>query len=912
MNIVFSYLEAFIFSQNMALALAVTSAALKLFLLAVIVFFREPNTHIRTAIRYAMLYLASSMFIDISWILPLYRNLASSPFPDSLNLFSDIIVKCAWILNSLLNVFLMFFVGNLLGKRFEVRRLHRGIVVVTSLICLPFVYDLFLNFYHFGPSQHWVYYWRVISIWYFLFTTFLIVFPFLAQLKKLKIPYLLQQQLGILLKYIILPAGIFEFACAYPTMFFPLIMLQQTLGFTMPALHNLLSLSVVIALYVVISRMRGLRFLNMREHVEAPVQVIFVDQFKVFLHQLGKITSLHDLSALVRTFVNEAFDIDTQYVHFIERPYGALNEAEGRLKPSSQMKYTVEHFLRAVQSKEAISNYLSSKKILITDELAFDQIYADEDLYQVFLKFLDSLNAAVFLPIYYNDTLMAYIVIERGARPRQAFYNNVERDEMLILASYLGNILHLLQTRSIEAVEVQERKLQEVLYAQERGFEFCHESLRAKLHETKRRKEGLVFYSEGKFILGNTDAQQLVSINLNTQDAHPLAVACKKVVQFVELYKTMSFAEAENGEGKSIKITGFPDSSRKEVVLTLREQGIGQKVLIQSEQFQDRHDWLSLLHLHGTKTGQRLNEIIPLFSLPLLKFKVSFMRKMIEHRALFLLGAQDDCKVLADLVHTASSAGCAYYLNPGDRDEASIAEELFGLDPVVTVGKPRMALLERAGSDGTIIIHDVHKLSMTLQNQLAEYLKYGWYRLYKSEQKRIGLAQIVVASDKDIEKLVLSGYFSKTLYEELKGAQVYIPDPLSLEHAVLSSIMDAYIQQEAHALPYKRSVVLNEAEKIRFIAEKPIGFVQLRKTVQEYIHAKSRKRTGLFEVAFDNASMPDKEQLQAAARLGKQALKNQHVMQLLWDTFKNQNKIAEFIGVNRSSVSRRCKVYQLH
>ena len=46
--------------------------------------------------------------------------------------------------------------------------------------------------------------------------------------------------------------------------------------------------------------------------------------------------------------------------------------------------------------------------------------------------------------------------------------------------------------------------------------------------------------------------------------------------------------------------------------------------------------------------------------------------------------------------------------------------------------------------------------------------------------------------------------------------------------------------------------------------------------------------------------------------IGKKALKDPQIMSLLWEKFeKNQNRIATFLGVNRSSVNRRCKDYNL-
>ncbi|MCL5875758.1 MAG: hypothetical protein M1114_04765, partial [Candidatus Dependentiae bacterium] len=64
------------------------------------------------------------------------------------------------------------------------------------------------------------------------------------------------------------------------------------------------------------------------------------------------------------------------------------------------------------------------------------------------------------------------------------------------------------------------------------------------------------------------------------------------------------------------------------------------------------------------------------------------------------------------------------------------------------------------------------------------------------------------------------------------------------------------------------------------------------------------------EVAPSTETPTDPELVQAAS-LGKHALRDERIMAMLWDKFKNQNQIASFLGVNRSSVNRRCKMYNL-
>ena len=75
---------------------------------------------------------------------------------------------------------------------------------------------------------------------------------------------------------------------------------------------------------------------------------------------------------------------------------------------------------------------------------------------------------------------------------------------------------------------------------------------------------------------------------------------------------------------------------------------------------------------------------------------------------------------------------------------------------------------------------------------------------------------------------------------------------------------------------------------------------------------KSKKNNIYQETEFQPAVELHDVELTKIARLGRKALQDEKVMAMLWDKFeKNQNKIAAFLGVNRSSVNRRCKDYNL-
>ena len=74
---------------------------------------------------------------------------------------------------------------------------------------------------------------------------------------------------------------------------------------------------------------------------------------------------------------------------------------------------------------------------------------------------------------------------------------------------------------------------------------------------------------------------------------------------------------------------------------------------------------------------------------------------------------------------------------------------------------------------------------------------------------------------------------------------------------------------------------------------------------------KAKKRHIKHEEFIDAAYSHSNPDTHNIAKLGKNALKDKQVMTYLWNKFKNQTKIAKLLNVNRSSVNRRCKEFNL-
>ena len=120
---------------------------------------------------------------------------------------------------------------------------------------------------------------------------------------------------------------------------------------------------------------------------------------------------------------------------------------------------------------------------------------------------------------------------------------------------------------------------------------------------------------------------------------------------------------------------------------------------------------------------------------------------------------------------------------------------------------------------------------------------------------------------------------------------------------------------------------LSPKERERITAHRPLSLKELRQRVHYLLYEKSQKKNTSDEAqlthiisdthtnthasthatAVHQYSIDPK--LEEAIKLGKYALKDRALVELLWNRLRSHNKIARLLGVNRSSVHRRCKEF---
>lgn len=661
--------------------------------------------------------------------------------------------------------------------------------------------------------------------------------------------------------------------------------------------------------YLCSRRIMGLRFLNIRKTIESKEKFNFLTHFNDILLQLSKATTFHELGSITQLFFYQGFSIPLHKTHLFTRDAAAYEE-KGAVTPMTVIAPYIEHFLVRPENRIIIQQ-LAQTKIFIRDEIEFNYFTENDNPHlQAIVHFLQSINADVFIPIYERDAISAFIVIERQARSR-ALFTNKERDEMLIFTNYLSNNMQLLKQPHMIALQKQHNALTHELYQKHQEIQHYKESIRSFMRTSSERKIGIIFYKNRHFTIAHEETDTFIGFDLNAQPGHALSQVLKAAAKRTLEYKNAYITYARDQKNNKIIIHSLPNLNDSTVILLLYHPEMTDLIKQQLDKLKDPSAWDYLLYLETTQAGMLINELIPGMSEKILNFKIELLSTALSKKATLLIAPEDDVPTIVSILHHISLRKTVHELtlsSPEKQDE--IALMLFGLNPLLDKNAPE-GLLKKLDTHGTLFIKNIEYLSLDTQNLLAQYLTTGYCTLLKSEQKMWSNVRIICSTAKDLVVLAQEGKFSSLLLNELNKTTLIFPAMHTFAHEELVALGQEYAHQIHPQGVYKNLLALSPKDSKNFCDEKPLSLKELKERVQHLVQKKASKYQ-IHEVSSQDPaygiSEPD---IAHAIRLGKKALKDPQLMTLLWNKFKNQNKIAQLLGVNRSTINRRCQEYNL-
>jgi transcriptional regulator with PAS, ATPase and Fis domain len=868
----------------------------------------EKQTQFKKAWILLILILLGSILEDFSWIIKLSHQYIlpyQSIIPNIDYRFVVLSLRIAWAFAIVQYQSLSLLIENLIPTKSKTLSIINQIfIVISSIYCSVFLYLIVFKTYYLERPKIEFSTLTQVSIYIPIITLTSLIFAFI-RIRQVKIPKILKKQLNIFMIGLIGPRIISDTIQLYP---FNIIPNYVTSNY---AVIGISSLMIAYTAYFCINRMMRLRFLNMKKHVvTSDSDDFFMGKFKHFLEQLSKATTIPELNHIVKTYFKEVLNIaDGKTNLYIRNNNNNNNTANFFALTNDQniKESIVESFITT--NKMGI-DYLHDTPTLVLDEIEFNYFYQDNQLNSDLLNFLNQIESEMFIPIYQNKILIAYITVEKDPYSKR-LYSNVERDEISVFVKYLGNIINLMQKRNLDTLIEQEKDLKEELYQKHQQINQYKESIKSFI-KNNHKKIGIIFYKSRKFIYGNQDAKEIINFNVNSQPGHPLTKKLDSIAKQVETYKSPQNCFAKDSHDNTIILTAIPNLDQNNVIITIHYPDITDIIKKQIDLLADPTQWDYLLYLETTKSGQLINKLIPGSGELMLSFKIELLKIALSKKAILISMPDDDLTPTVDLIHHISLRENLYTLKlHSPATNFNTPMQLFGINPIFgkTIEQP---LLQKLNQNGTLFIQNIHYLGLEAQNYLAEFIRYGFYRVFRSEQKQFSDVRIICSTNQNLQTLIQEGKFSPTLYKELQKTSLVMPSLLTLPKYEIYKLIEAITNETLGNGSFKDLLELNDKEKQTLINKCPSSIREFKTKIQSLLNEKSKKNHIHVDTQFDSASDISDPKLSEAVKLGKYALKDPKIMSWMWNKFKNQNKIASLLGVNRSSVHRRCKEYNLY
>ena len=472
----FFNLENIIGNKHTIFAVATLSFFIKLYLIKKLFSYTFKHKKTYTALSLLIIFIATSMITDTGWIIKFTRELLIPSMDYRYTLFW---IRITWVFNVIQFHSLALFIESLIKNKKLFGLRQKICIPITLTMSSLFFIVAITRFNNVTPPNHSTFL-KIIfhmQLFYNLYVLLLLSTIITSiQLIKANLPKILKKQLKIFLFILIGPFLATELIHFYPFNIFQNFMNNK---FALPTLSLAL---VTIAIYYSIKKVIGLRFLHMQEKQPFKRKYNFIQDFQLVLEQFSQATSEKELQHITQNFFKTAFCIPTQKTKlYIRKLY---NQKEYK-KTKNPLESKVETFIAAHFHGCCLEEIIRKEKILVKDDIEFNNYYEEAGPLKKIIRFLINIDTSIFIPIYEKNNLIAYIIIENHI---SGLYNNKEIIQMVIFASYLGNVIHLLQNRNLKTLIKNEKELQEELYSKHQEIHLYKESIRSLLNKNEDKK----------------------------------------------------------------------------------------------------------------------------------------------------------------------------------------------------------------------------------------------------------------------------------------------------------------------------------------------------------------------------------------------------------------------------------------
>lgn len=940
------YLDKIIGSFQCIIVISLASLLIKGFIFFILLSRISKSNFLKKPFFLIFLIIIGSMINDIVWILTLLRELSIINIEYQ---YLRFITRIAWSFYIIYYHSIALFIEELSERNSKLGIHQKIFLAISSAISVFFIILAFYQFDCTCPSMRPQIEISLLTFSPIYFSLFLMPINIISATIKFRtqnIPRILKRQLKFFIQFIALPIMIADLVQTYPFTF-----ITSSLANTFTTI-GLSSILVTYGIFHCMQKIMNIRFLNLENHVQAQdhtKKFYFIDDFKDVLEKFSLASNNNDLENITKEFFKNAFNIPINRTRLYIKTINKHSESSESSYINNTDELTIDNFISSYDSKTKIGNFITKNKIIITDELAFNNFYEEDQNNKKLLCLMEKISADIFIPIFEPDSAQAintsssdrhftkkyalcgYIIIEKNARINEEnknapFYSNVERDQMLVYANYLGNIIKLFQTRSIISIIEQEKTLKEEIIKKQKESLKQRECLEFFLRNNSNKKVGVIYYKNKKFELENQAANDIIPVKLNMHDGHPITKKLKELATAAINTKVQQKCFIVDKFDNPVLITAIPSKDKNFATIILTYPEISDFLDKKIELLKDPKKTCLIAYLDTTEAGKIINRFAPINTETTINFKVDLFNICLTPAAKLLLNnqivenknANNDLTKIVDIIIKISDKTNAFSIDAKEEtDKLKTTIDLFGINPILNQNKSeKKPVLEELNNTGTLFIKNIEYLDQEAQANIKNFIKYGYFKVFRSEKKIFSNVNIICSSNLTLSELENCKTMDNELLNQLSKNSLSIPKLKDLSKDDLEKLIDSYAEQEVKSQELQSILELSESEKKKIINSSIESFSELKNCVTQAIIKKSNKNKiytpAKIEPKIEISSGPETERdILEAIKLGKNALKDIKIMSLLWNKYKNQNKIASLLGVNRSSINRRCKEYKL-
>lgn len=647
-------------------------------------------------------------------------------------------------------------------------------------------------------------------------------------------------------------------------------------------------------------RIYHLRFLNLTERVIAgPTSRLTNEQLLETKHALCMAKTLFELPSIHATFFYQLAHIEPDRITF----HLAKPQKPNTINPIGQ---AIEQFIH--DQPKLASQFFVEDSLLVYDELAFTSFYEQSKNTVAILEFMDQINASVFITLKQQDQFFGAIVIAKNTH--KELFPRATQIQMQLYGTFVTYALEQFEQVAHRTLLEEHKKVSLELFKTNQKNARFHESLASIVKPDSLKRHGIVLYKNAVFSSINPATEELLQINPNLHHGHPLSKALKELVRRVTQYGTPHTIIEKNIAGQDICCKGFP-YKKDELVILVSPADVTDTLHLEHT-ILNPADVDYTIFLHATQAGHVINQALPGNGNIIQNAKVHMLKTLLSKKAMLLTVQDDDIDMMLTIAQNVCRKSVIRTVDcSSDARHDTISALLFGKQRFTSTEiVSDHGLLYTFDESGIIHIKNAHRLEIQTQQLVLQFLKTGFFCLYRSESQHTSNATIIMSSHEDLELRAKQGLFSQELYDYLKNAIITLPNLTTLPFAELDTLARSFQKQLVLAAEYHHVFGLTSQEQETLDSKRPLSYHELHRIISSWIKQRMTQSEAIQEMTlYTPKTQVHDATLLNAARLGKQTLKDRKLMLALWEKFQNQSKIAQLLNVDRSSVHRRLKEY---